>query len=43
MGTVALVETLTDSRNLATIMMLFLVGRLVWTAFIQGDPVIIMV
>lgn len=43
MGTVALVESLTDSRNLATLLLLFLVARLVWAAFIQGDPVIIMV
>lgn len=43
MGTVALVESLTDPRNLATLLFLFLVVRLVWAAFIQGDPVIIMV
>lgn len=43
MGTVALVESLTDPRNLATLLFLFLLVRLVWAAFIQGDPVIIMV
>ena len=43
MGTVALVESLTDPRNIATLLFLFLVARLVWAAFVQGDPVIIIV
>lgn len=43
MGTVALVESLADPRNLATLLLLCLIARLVWAAFIQGDPVIIMV
>jgi hypothetical protein len=43
MGTVALVESMTDPRNLATLLFIFLAIRFVWAAFFQGDPVIIMV
>ena len=43
MGTVALVDTFLDPRNLATIFFYLLLGRLSWSAFIHGDPVIIMV
>jgi hypothetical protein len=43
MGTVALVESMTDPRNLATLLFFFLAFRFVWAAFFQGDPVIIMV
>lgn len=43
MGTVALVETFSDPRNLATLALYVFLGRLLWTAFIQGDPVVIMV
>ncbi|XP_046643729.1 protein O-mannosyl-transferase Tmtc3-like [Daphnia pulicaria] len=42
MGTVALVESMTDPRNLATLLFFFLAFRFVWAAFFQGDPVIIM-
>lgn len=43
MGTVSLVESFTDPRNLATLAFYLLIGRLVWAAFAHGDPVIIMV
>lgn len=43
MGTVALVETFTDPRNLATVLFYLLLARLIWAAFFQGDSVVIMV
>ena len=43
MGTVHLVETFADARNLATLAFYVLLVRLVWMAFIQGDTTIIMV
>lgn len=43
MGTVALVESLADPRNLATLWFFFIAARFVWAALIQGDPIIITV
>lgn len=47
MGTVPLLETITDTRNLVTIAAYLLVGTLVWVALInenrQKSSVIIMV
>lgn len=43
MGTVALVESLADPRNLATLLFFFITARFVWAALIQGDPIIITV
>lgn len=43
MGTVALVDSFLDPRNLATIFFYLILGRFIWSAFIRGDPVVIMV
>lgn len=43
MGTVALVESFTDPRNLATVLFYVVLLRIVWMAFIYGDTVIVMV
>ncbi|EAT47981.1 AAEL000945-PA [Aedes aegypti] len=37
MGTVPLVESFTDPRNMATLGAYSLIGVLVWVAFLQGD------
>ena len=43
MGTVALVDCFFDPRNLATLAFYIVAGRIVWSAFIQGDPTVVMV
>ena len=43
MGTVALIDNLTDARNVATLLLYVAVFRLVWTAFIRGDTTVVMV
>ena len=43
MGTVTLVDSFLDPRNLATISFYLLLGHFIWSAFIRGDAVVIMV
>lgn len=43
MGTVALVDSFADPRNLATVLFYLILARMIWTAFFQGDSIVIMV
>lgn len=43
MGTVSLVEDVFDPRNLGTLALFVLVGRMFWTAFLRGDTTVLMV
>lgn len=43
MGTVSLVETFLDIRNLSTIFFYIILVRMIWMAFIHGDLTLVMV
>ena len=43
MGTVSLVESFVDIRNLSTIFFYIILVRMVWMAFIHGDLTLVMV